>query len=530
MTNANSWQMPLDTDASIVERFDGGSNFLLFLVEAQAGLSPEAERKVADTLEAVHATRPIQRLFITFDASAKWGMFDRQINVEPYRAFPNKGITRSLAHAFIDQSWSSAGFTFAVICEPETRLETADDFYGWAMQCDTMNELNGEASKIALVAQLADAMIPDGSARAAQAKRLLALLRLNMTMREWSESREELNAIRPAEALQDLAQAIPQFDVLTAAIDHYQSIADCFYEQGLVRAKYMAHEATRRVCGAGDDTGALVTPHPWTDVVAAQLRHERASFIRLRPTGVQMTPMLAEAARLVGGRPESSRMLDEHLLGQRVRNRIEALSAKERENRKHRSSPWITAALQLSEQKDVQRARECAARAIELYPDAEAYRSAGIVDVDHGHFTTGLALFQRAIELDWADPLAWEGYGVALLYGFGRRGAAWLAFLRSLYLRPSQGRYWFRLGAYYSDNDRVAACYCFRVARSLKDERAQKYLDLLCRDVKPRCPFVVRRPVIAFIRHIVLPILRLARSLKPVRHRSFSPRSSLPAS
>jgi tetratricopeptide (TPR) repeat protein len=517
MTVARIGELVLPAEAgAVVERSEGDPRFAVLLVEAQAGHPPASERQVCNALEALHAARPVGRLFITFDASGKSGSYEGEVDVTPYRAYSNPEITRGITLGLIDQDLASAGMAFAIICDPPTRLEAVDDWYGWAVQHDVLDELNTEAAKIVLAAQLARLIIPPGTPRGDRAERLLALVHLNLTAAEWRTDSADLAAIDPADALADLQAMMPEFTAMAAAFTRYQALAIRFYEAGVSRAEYLAREASGRLRRTGATTGAAVVARPWADAAAEWLRREQISFARIRPAGVSMASMLDEASVNVGELSDSTRRLTEMFSGERIRGRIEALSTKEREDRKRRAGEWLMAARALSVKDEVAQADECFDRALELNPDATAFRAAGGHAADHGRHRQAVEHFERALQLDPRDAHAWEGYGVAL-DGVGRREPARKALLTSVYLKPGEGRFWNRLGLHYHGRGQGAtACYCFRKGKALNDSASIDNYGTVCSsaDTQFARPLVLHPLVIAFMHYVGRPVQHvLGRSL-----------------
>lgn len=191
-----------------VDRFTGTSSFNFFLIDAQPGHPARTERCVLSCLEQLHGMHSIDHVFIDFDGSGKSGSFEREIDVAPYRAFPNQSITKGITQSIVDQDLLSGGMAFAIICDPPARLEALDDMYCRTMQREFLNELNAEVGKIALASQVARALIRNDE----DVDRLLSLVRLEMTHAEWAEDRDRLATIDPVEVLSPLRSAMQDSD------------------------------------------------------------------------------------------------------------------------------------------------------------------------------------------------------------------------------------------------------------------------------------------------------------------------------
>ena len=511
MTTIAEMQIP-EAAGARSDRFVGTTPFSFFLVDSLAGHPAKAERRVLASLELLHALSPIDHVFIDFDASGKSGSFEREIDVAPYRAFPDRDVTRGVTQAIIDQDLLSGGMAFAIVCDPPAGLEAIDDMYARTIQREALNELDAEVGKIVLASQLARAMIPSGSEAGDRARRLLDLVRLNLTTGDWWESREMLAAIDPVEALGDLRAAMPEFDAVAAAFARYKETATRFYESAAARTQLIVGEAVRSMQGSGGTTGTIVLGLARMDLASSLLRAENVGFVRVTPEGVEPASILDEASVNVGAVSESLRRMGELFSGERVteRTRIEAMAAGEQESRKRRADDLMMAAIDVGGRGEATKADGLFERAIELSPRLETFREAGAHAADHGEFEKAVGRLEAALRLAPRDARSWEIYGVALS-GLGQRERARTAFTRGIYLEPRNGRLWSQLGfLLYRSGSREAGCYCFARGKALNDPPSSENFEMMCGPGGARAvaPLALRPFVIFWNRRFVLPVQR----------------------
>lgn len=531
MSGMPSLDTPPEAGA-VVERHEGDSSFVVYLVASQAGHPPAAEKAVHASLTSLHSRTPLERVFVSLDAAAKSGFEEGEMELGPYRAFANRSVSGAISTTMIDADLMSGGMAFGITAEPAARVHVVDDWYGWALQREALSRLNEEAGRIVLIAQLVDFLLPDGAPGSDRVRGAVSCVGLEWDALEWRRNEQVVRGLDPSRALAPLRGEIPEFEAIADFVAVGLGWAMEFYEAGAARADTIVdrvlaslrEDGSRREGEPG--RAAIVLTLPWLEHAAERLRAEGASFVALAAPGVSRASMLDTAGIAVGELSDTNRRLGELFSGKkRFTGRVEALDANARERARRRSSDWVTAGQALRQRVEVherhvwlsrgiraleaemKKIEECFQRALAADPTyPAAWVAFGGFRVDNGRAAESLEYFDEALRLDAKDLRAWEGRGEAL-NSVGRSREARRALLRCVYLEPGTGRYWNRLGLHYHGRGGYgAACYCFDRGRALGDDMARQNWEMVCSGGRAAARPRSLHPVVQLLmRRIVLP-------------------------
>lgn len=509
MTTANT-ALTLPAEIGVCqEQFDGDST-LVYLIASEPGNPIKAEKAAYETLQHLHGVKPIDWIFVNFDASEKSGHLDfnqAEIDLGPYRDFADKAITKGIAEMMITQNILCAGLAFGIASEPRAQVQALDDWYYRATQRDALEELNAEAGKIALIDSVVSSLLPETSSTYQDFAELLSLIRLEWTDEEWLQHRSSVEGIDPASRFSELLEIIPEYASVLDHLSYYKKQACRFYEAALPRIEFLASESLRVTKQAGATTAAIVVALPWMATAASALKSKNVSFVSIKPAGVLSRVILELPSMNPADVVESNKKMDALFSGRPIPGRIQMLEAGQKERLRERSSDWAAAGQALGLKYEFKKATECFERALQLDPDnAHALWAAGANAVDARDYQKALGLVERSLRLDPSNAMAWEAKACAL-DELGKTREARKALIRSIYLQPKNGRFWNRLGLHYlSHGMRPQACYSFKVGTECKDEMAsQNYGTAFSySDKSASCPLALRPPVLAVMHKLTL--------------------------
>lgn len=475
------------------KQFDGEPSCLVYLIASEPGHPIKAEKSAYEALQHLHGIKPIDWVFVNFDASEKSGHLDfnqAEIDLGPYRAYTDKAITKGIAEMMINQNILCAGLAFGITSEPRARVQALDDWYCRATQRDALEELNAEAGKIALIDSVVSSLLSETSSTYQDFVELFSLIRLEWTDEEWSQHRSSVEGIDPADRFSELVEMIPEYASVLDHLCYYKKQACRFYEAAIPRISFLASESLRVTKQARATTAAIVVALPWMATAASVLKSENVSFVSIKPAGVLPRIILELPSLNPVDVLEGNKRMTALFSGRPIPGRIQMLQAEQKERLRERSNDWASAGQALSLKYEFKKANECFERALQLDPEnAHALWAAGATAADARDYQKALELVERSLQVDPNNAMAWEAKGCAL-DELGKMRAARKALIRSIYLEPKNGRFWNRLGLHYHNHGmRPQACYSFRVGSECKDEMASQNLNMACsgraKEVRP---------------------------------------------
>ena len=474
-------------------RLRGEARETVFLIATGPGHPPAEERAALAVLQHLHTAAPIEWVFETLDSSARRGdvyVDQREIDVRPYRNFPDAEITKSIAVSMLDQKLGSAAWAFAVTSDPAARLQAFDDWHGWASHRDALRFMDGAAGRMESICMVLESLVP-GKPEALET--MTALMRLAWTSEEW-RARPPGLPIDPAGLLAHLGDAAGDLTATAEFLTWFQTRAGEFYESGLARATALVDKALGALRRAGAARGAIVLGAAWIDSAAELLTSRKVGFVEIWPRDVRVSPMLDHAALMLNEEDDSGRKLTELFSGEKIRSRVEALSGVPQEMRRHWAGDWSAAGQGLRFERQLAKGEECARRALEIDPRwAAAWEVRGLIAYDQGSYRDALSFVEKAIALE-PHEARYRELEAAALESLGRRREASEAAVRGIRLNPKSGNLWCLFGNLLHGEGKVRqACYCFAQGKALGEPAAADNWQMVCRSPSTRrdCPLAV---------------------------------------
>ncbi len=484
-------------------RGTGEAGPTFFLIATGPGHPPAEERSVLDVLQHLHGPTPIGWLFESLDGAVKSGdifIDQREADVAPYRSMPNRDHTAAIAELMIRQGTVSAAKGFAMMCEPAVHLQPFDDWYAWARQRDALYRLDGEAGHLERACSLLDAVLPRSGPERESFDTMAGLARLAWTGADWVARKPRL-PIDPAGLLSRIDAAENTLAATAEFLIRFQLWACDFYESGVARTEALVGKALEALRRAGASRGAIILGGAWIESAAELLVNKGVELFEIWPRKLSMSSMLDQAPRILDEFSDSRRKLKELMLGEEIRSRVKVLTDDPRERRRNWARDWSAAAQGLLFSRQLDKADECARRALEIDPTwAEAWTSRGIVARERRDHLQAVTFFERAVAMNPRDS-RYRGLLGEDLDAAGRTRDAYRAIVKGIRLDPVSGEAWCRLGFHlHRHGERRQACYCFERGKDYGDPAAADNWRIACHSPATRrdCPREVRPWRLAF--------------------------------
>ena len=498
--------------------FTGDSEITFYLVATKPGGPPETEKSVLQVFNHLHQSgKPIERVFVNLDLSQKNGeVQDADVNLHPYRSFPDAEITKSISDYFIGSKMVSAAWAFGVSCQPETAVRVCEDWYHWANFRELLRKLSQDAGKTEALIELLDDILSQQSVSYENWEIILKLVRLELTVADWFSMHSKIE-----DYLQELSaiflSLLPDGGRMVEFFKKRIQDASVLYESTAGRADALLLQSIEQLQLQRNTLGVIEVGIESVDYMADRLRSKGISFIHFEPTGVEMVSMLDQAALLLNVSEDSQNRLGDLFSGKEIRTRIHVLMDEPATVKKAWSDEWAQAALnlcvwyenKLNGKQYLERGEECARKALQLANDnANAWWALGQVDLLRHSYEKAVESYDEAVKLSPLNGSYWRNRGMAL-DGLRQTKMARNSFYRSIYANPKDGANWGQLGFHFHNHDLLrASSYCLKKGSDLGDATASGNYRMASQWSSPTfgCPLPLFPPVVYLMNRLVLPM------------------------